>query len=189
MIGIFFKIIRDKINDSEIIQDMESVKINEPGFDINLVLGGQNWSLLMYAVCHGRKELVEYLLSDPNVDVNHRSCQGNTALHRCKDVSILRLLLSRRDLDVNIQNENGRTGLHRICYFGCKACVKELLLDARAYVLIRDEKGRTARDIALERRYPDIAKIIGNSGRTSLLRIPNSALLYDIVRMIIEEYI
>jgi len=188
MNNIYEKTWNKSIPDSEIIQEIESVK-NIPGFNINLGCDNSGWSLLMYAVYYSRKDLVEYLLSDPNIYVNHRSCQGNTVLHRCKDVSILRLILSHRDLDVNIQNEGGWTGLHWACYWRRKAWVKEYLLDARGDVLIRDEDGKTARYIALEQEYPDIAKIINNSRYTTLLRIPNRALLHDIIRMIIEEYL
>jgi len=185
---IFDKIYRD-IEESEIIQDIEREKHMNPKFDINLGYK-DNWSLLMNAVYHCREDLIRYLLSDPNINVNHRSKYGNyTVLYICDQVSILKLLLSCKDLlDVNIQNEWGRTGLYQVCYWRRKACVKEYLLDARINVLIRDNNGKTARDIALEQGQPDIAKIIRISEYTTLLRIPNRALLYDIVRMIIEEY-
>jgi len=187
--------ISDKIwvgsySDSEIIQETEFLKRNDPKFDINLGDDYRNWSLLLCAVFNDRKELVEYLLTDPLINVNHGYClDDNTALHVCKDVSIIKLLLGRRDIDVNIQNFWEQTGLHLMCYWKRKACVRELLLDARVNVLIRNDYGKTARDIALEQKYPDIAKILGNSLYTSLLRIPNRTLIHDIVRTIIEEYV
>jgi len=185
---IFDKITRSVINDLEIIQDIECVKCKDPEFDINFGYYEYDLSLLVDAVDYGREDLVRYLLSDPNINVNHRSKQGNTVLHFCDKVSILKLLLDHKDLDVNIQNSVGWTVLYHVCFSGLKACVKELLLDARIDVLIRDNKGRTARDYALKRGYPGIAKIINNFRYTTLLRIPNKALLHDIVRMIIEEY-
>jgi len=172
--------------DSKIIQDIEHAK-ETPGFDINLGYK-DNWSLLITAVYYCRKELVRYILSFPNIDVNHRSYYGNTALHCCDNVSILKLLLDHKDLDVNIQNEGGETGLHHACYMGRKTCVKEYLLDARADILIRDENGVMVRDYALIYGYLGIANILKRVQHTSLLRIPNRALLHDIVRMIIDEY-
>jgi len=186
MNDIYKKICDGAILDSEIIQDIVCKKGN---FDINLGCGYQNWLLLMYAVFKDRKELVEYLLTDPHINVNHISNDCYAVLHCCKQVSILRLLLGRRDIDVNIQNKWGQTGLHWACYWKRKACVRELLLDARINVLIRDNKGKTARDDALVNGYPGIAKILGNSLYISLLRIPNRALVHDIVRTIIEEYV
>jgi len=186
---IFDKITQSDIDDSEIIQETESAKRNDPKFDINLGCNEDNWSLLMVAVLYNRKELVEYIiLTYPNINVYHRSNQGNTALHFCRQDSILKLLLNRKDLDVNIQNVWGQTGLRRFCGSGHEACVKELLLDARVNTTIRNNNGKTARDIALEWRYSGIAKIIWNSRYTILLRIPNRALIHDIIRMIIEEY-
>ena len=182
------KINNEAILDSEIIQEMESLKRNDPKFDINLGDDYRNWSLLMYAVDNCREDFVRYLLSYPNINVNHRSNYDYTALHVCGQVSILKLFLDRRELDVNIQNDLGQTGLHRLCSLGRKALVKELLLDARVNTSIRDGWGETARDIALRNKDYNIAKIIGNSRHTTLLRIPNYLLLHDIVRMIIEEY-
>jgi len=190
MESIFDKIRRSIVNDSEIIQDIEHAKCNNPGLDINIGYYVCNWSLLMCATLYERKDLVEYLLSYPNINVKHRDCFNSTVLHYCKWDSILKLLLSLRDIDVNIQDKWEKTGLHRVCYCGIsKACVKEYLLDARINILIRDNQGKTAQDIVLERGYPRIAKIINNSQYTTLLRIPNNLLLHDIVRMIIEEYI
>ena len=184
---ILDKIRRSKINHSEIIREIEHAKRNDPKFDINLG-DKDNWSLLMYAVHYGRKELVKYLLSDPGINVNDKTALNNTVLYFCVQVSILKLLLSRKDLDVNIQNKWRDTELYWLCYGGYEALVKEYLLDARINTSIRNKYGETARDYALEQEYSGIAKIINNSLYTSLLRIPNASLLYDIVRMIIEEY-
>ena len=184
MDNIYEKIWVSEFLDWEIIQEMHI-----PEFDINL--GDENnWSLLMCAVCRERKELVEYLLTYPDININHRSYCGDTVLYCCNQISILKLLLDRKDLDVNIQNNWGEAGLHHACFMRRKACVREYLLDARVNVLIRDTYDKeTALDIALRKGYSDIAKIIRNSRHTTLLRIQNKALLYDIVRMIIDEYV
>jgi len=187
---IFDKITQSDIDDSEIIQETESVKRNDPKFDINLRCDYRNCSSLMRAVDQNRKDLVEYLLSIPGINVNQRDTYNSTTLHFCVDISILRLLLSRKDLDVNIQNVFGYTGLYNFFEYGHgrEACVKEYLLDARVDTLIRDNNEKTVLDYALEGNIPDIVKIIWNSRYTTLLRIPNKTLIHDIVRMIIEEY-
>jgi len=131
-----FDKIEDNINDSEIIQDIEREKCNDPKFDINSGCDGNNWTLLMDTVEHGREELVRYLLSVPSIDVNTTSIYYYTALHFCRQLSILKLLLNRKDLDVNIQNYYGQTGLHILCTFRYKTLVRELLLDARIDVLL-----------------------------------------------------
>ena len=182
MNNIYKKIWDEEILDSEIIQEMESAK-KIPGFDINLTHDDNGWSLLTAAVWQDRKELVEYLLSNPNININHKD------LYACDQGSILKLLLNHKDLDVNIQNSWGRTGLYWVCRWGHKACVREYLLDARVNTSICDILGGTAWGIALKYGYLGIAKIINNSRYTTLLRIPNNLLLYDVVRMIIEEYV
>jgi len=175
------------IDDSKIIQNIEHDK-KMTGFDINSIYGQFGWSSLMIAVYYDRKELARYLLSDPSINVYHRTNRGETALHFCHQISILKLLLDIRVFDVNIQNNLGDTGLHRFCRFEHKELARELLLDTRVNVHIRNNYGKIALDYALEQGCLDIAKIIENSRHTTLLRIPNRALLHDIVRMIIEEY-
>ena len=183
-----YKLYDHKIIDSKIIQNIEHAKRNDPEFNINYV-NSCSQTLLMNAVNSGREELVEYLLTDPLTNINHRSTNGNTVLHVCIQVSILKLLLDRKDLDVNIQNNWRETGLHDFCFYGHETCVRELLLDARINMSIRNKFGDTARNTALISKWHGIAKIINNSGYTILLRIPNRALLHDIVRMIIGEYV
>jgi len=172
--------------DSEIIRDLESRK-NDFRFSINC-RNSFYYTLFMDAVKWSRKELVKYLLTYPYIKINDKNDNGDTALiiacHR-DDVDICKLLLCREDLDVNIKCRYGYTGLHN----AYKGTTRELLLDARADIMIRTHHGNTAQDIAIYMGYCDIAKIINNSRYTTLLRIPNETLLFDIVRMIIEKYI
>jgi len=185
------KIRSDAIHDSEIIQEIEYAKHRDPEFDIN---GRDTYDLsfLMNAVGLSRKELVRYLLNDPNINVNY-SLEYNSVFHLVcwqRKTSILKLLLERRDLNVNIQNTYGTTGLHVACIWGLEMCIKELLLDARVNPLIRNNDGKTARDYVIqEERHYGIANMLKRVLHTSLLRIPNKALCRDIVRMIIEEYV
>jgi len=180
--------LRDKtVPDSEIIQYIEHAKQRDPEYDINW-RSDCRWSLLMYAAKYDRKELVRYLLANPN------SIKQNSLFHfACSHIDVLpflKLLLSHRNLDVNIQNCNGWTGLHLACYWGSEECIKELLLDARVDTLIRTNiREDTAQDIAIREDRHNIVKMLKGAGYTSLLRIPNKALCRDIVRMIIEEYI
>ena len=176
------KIQDEEILDSEIIQTIESAKKKYFSFYINWTDHDTyfKWTFLIFAVIHNREELVRYLLADPRISVNYGFGGNNTAIHLLCDnynassISILKLLIGHKDIDVNIQNWKGRTGLHRLCIFGHKEGVRELLIDARVDLTIRSNEGKTALDIAV---------IWGH-----LLRIPNEMLVHDIVRMIIEEY-
>jgi len=186
------KIQNKDILDSEIILDIrfECAK-KDSKFDINWC-DLFNRSLLMIAILQNREELVRYLLTYPQLNINYKNPHGITAFHilfhdLSISISILKSFLSRKDFDVNIQGYEGWTGLHIACFWGREAFVKELLLDARVDVMIRNNRGDMALDITFG--HYKVAKMLKRIGLTSLLRIPNRTLLYDIVRMIIEEYV
>ena len=122
------KIYDDAIIDSEIIQDIESVK-KHFGFylDINYGKYPEGYSLLMGAVLWNRKELVRYLLTYPNININKMNDKAFTSLifACCKgNVPILELFLCREELDINIQDNAGWTGLHWACYYGYEMGMK-----------------------------------------------------------------
>jgi len=188
---IYGKIYNDETPDSEIIQEIESTKREDLGFDINLVWN--DWTLLIWSIFQNRRELVKYLLTYPDIDVNLECfVWDNTALHEScftNNIHFLKLLLGHKNINVNAQEYWGWTGLHIACLEGYKAHVKELLLDARIDLSIRDKDGRTARDCAIRETHPEIANMLKRTECTSLLRIPNASLCRDITRMIIEEYV
>ena len=110
------KIIRNKIEDdaiidSEIIQDIESVKNNGFRFNINC-RDSLGYTLLADAIVWRRKELVEYLLSDPRINVNTQDMSGWTGLHDAcsnNNIEIVRKLLLDARVDTSIRNEYGDT--------------------------------------------------------------------------------
>ena len=183
--------IYDVVLDSEIIREMESTK-KIPGFNINWIYyHDHNRTLLMTAVFQNCIKLVKYILAaHPDININHQDNNGETVLYRTRSVYVLKLLLKHKDIDVNIQNNKlGCTILHILCYSNNIDLIRELLIDARADVMIRDNQGKTARDIAINYEYDEILYILKRIGCTTLLRIPNASLCKDIVRMIIEEYV
>jgi len=182
-------IIDEAIPDSELIRVIEDAKHRDPGFDINLSDENYYCSSLIRAVQYNRKELIEYLLSDPKINVNYKNYYGYTALYLTRDIFILKLLLRHRGIDVNIQNCSGWTGLHWVCcYYNGIEIMRELLLDARVNPSIHNYSCKTARDYAIQKGHHEIANMLKRTGHTSLLRIPNALLYRDISRMIIEEY-
>ena len=185
--------IRDKeILDSEIILEMESIKHRDPDFNPNWTDYDNGCNILMLAVRYERKELIEYLLTVPGINVNYRSRRDNfTAFNLLcyvvDNIHILKLLLAHKDIDVNVQDKDGRTGLYYACCFRNIEFVRELLLDARIDIMlvIRNNWMKTSRHNWIRCRHNMLKRI----GCTSLLRISNRALCGDIIRMIIEEYL
>ena len=178
---------KSEIPESEIIKDIEKI----PAFNVNCTdennLHDSNWTLLMGAAFHDRKELVRYLLTYPEININQKNDDDKTALYYAYDVSILKLFLTHRDIDVNIQSK-GWTVLHHMCYDGIIEIVQEFLLDVRVDVSIFNKFYNTALYIAIKEGRHGIANMLKKIRYTSLLRIPNRLLCRDIVRTIIEEY-
>jgi len=115
MKNIMNKIIigKNPVEDEEIIEDIESIK-NDPGFDINKKV--YRSTLLIRAVYNNRNKLVEYLLKDPNMDINDKCRDGWTAIFFCPTVFILKLLLGHKNIDVNVQDTAGCTVFHNLYY-------------------------------------------------------------------------
>jgi len=153
MQNIRYKIMQKK--HEEIIRDIESIK-NDPGFNINKKVDGS--TLLICAVCFNRNKLVEYLLKDPNIDVNYGGHFGLATIFYCRSVSILKLLLDHRNIDVNVQDKDGQTVLHVFCKE--IKMIRELLIDGRIDLSIKDKYGKTALDRAMEFKHYDVAKMI-----------------------------
>ena len=106
---------------------------------------------LMWAVNRKHNSIVEFLLRQPDVDVNSQDTDGYTALHYSvygDNLEGLRLLLAHPGMrSLNTGNGNGRVPLMWAVYHGSLACVKELVqvdgvdLDTRAM-------GATLEDVA-----------------------------------------
>jgi len=76
------------------------------------------------------------LLLDYDIDINHQSKEGNTALHLCDDPNKLRLLLKYQP-DLNVRNN-----LYHTPIFACNDIEKaKLLIDAGIDINIHDKKG------------------------------------------------
>jgi len=164
MQNIRYKILNqiNPVEDEKIIRDIEYIK-NDPEFDINWRKGEfHGVTLLMCAIFKNRNKLVEYLLKDPYIDVNIK-CNCCAAIFHCRNVSILKLLLNHTNIDVNIQDNGRNTVLHHWCEYSNVAeteMIKELLMDGRIDLSIKNKCGKTALDIAIKRKYYDIAKMI-----------------------------
>ncbi len=93
--------------------------------------------------------------------------RGYTALHwavaqppanSTNQLNCVRMLIDA-GADSNGRNEDGITPLMNAAWFGCGDSVKELLRRG-ADSTIRDSKGRSARDLAIERGHKDMEDIL-----------------------------
>ena len=87
------------------------------------------YSALYYAVKHNSEELLEVILSHPDVDVNIRCTKGNTPLtDACErgNVNIVRRLCQVREINPNITTKFKETALSYAIYRNDIECVKIL---------------------------------------------------------------
>jgi len=135
------------------------------GFPVNA--GNEvGYTVLMGAARGERLEIIRYLLSF-GARAKAADKRGYTALHwavaqpvhdSASQVSCLRALLDA-GADPNAQNEQGTTPLMNAAWFGCGDSVRELLRRG-ADPLLRDHKGKSAKDLALEKGHKDIESLL-----------------------------
>ena len=107
---------------------------------------------LMYAVRFKHNSLVQLLLQQPGIDVNHQDIWGCTALY-CSVIGDnpegLRLLLAHPRMgSINTRTNNGDTPLMNAIRYGSLSCVRELLRVEGVDLDTRDRQGRSLEEEA-----------------------------------------
>ena len=85
----------------------------DPGFKVNMVLNGNERTLLHYACCGERRS------------------------------AVIPLLLAHPDIDVNVKDSTGWTPFYSACVCGYPSCVREMLKDSRVKVNEPNNRGLT----------------------------------------------
>lgn len=146
--------------------DIEAVKaFVEDGFPPNA--GNEvGYTILMGAARSSSLEVARFILSHGG-QAALADKRGYTALHwavaqptanPANELSCVRMLIDA-GADVNARNEDGITPLMNAAWFGCRESVKELLrLGADAS--LRDSKGRSALDLAVDRGHTEIRELL-----------------------------
>jgi len=137
----------------------------DDGFPVNA--GNEvGYTALMGAARGASLEMIRFLLSR-GAQAALADKRGFTALHwavaqRDRDASgqasCLCALLDAGAVP-NAQNEEGITPLMNAAWFGCRDSARELLRRG-ADSLLRDSKGRTAKDLAAERGHNDVVELL-----------------------------
>lgn len=146
--------------------DVEAVQrfLND-GFPVNA--GNEvGYTVLMGAARGARLDMIRFLLSK-GAQAARADKRGFTALHWTvaqpvsdfsSQVACVCALLDAGAAP-NAQNEDGITPLMNAAWFGDLDSVRELLR-RRADPMIRDNKGKTARDLAFEKGHKDVVEVL-----------------------------
>jgi len=140
------------------------------GADVNTVSEDGHWSGLTIAAVWNYPELLEILLSHPDIKINNttKTCYGTqwTALiFACNSghSAIVSRLVEVPGLDINYQDENGETAAHwasMIGMVGHTECVRILAETGRVDWNKRDNSYSKPLHCALEGGHSDIVDII-----------------------------
>ncbi|KAL6726577.1 hypothetical protein Aduo_008537 [Ancylostoma duodenale] len=142
------------------------------------------WTPLMIAASAGRVEVVRYLLSLSEVDVNHRNNNRQTALHYAASknhAEIVHLLLEA-GADVNAADKFGATPLHRAASQGHERIVRMLLGQPKIYIDARNSEGNTPLFLACEEGREDAAIFLARNGASLTQKNKEEQCALDVVK-------
>ena len=153
--------------------DLEKVKeLAKQMTDINWSNEKKESKTGLHIACdQGRIEIVQYLLTLPQIQVNQGDTRGITPLHlaclRGRE-EIVKILLRDERVDLNQGDQYERSPLNLACLRGREEIVKILLRDERVNVNQCDREGKTPLHIACEQRNEEIVKLLLRNGRTGV---------------------
>ena len=103
---------------------------------------------LYEAALHGQQEVALALIQEFGCDVNIKGRRGRSALHcACAGGHVDMVKCLSKYISPLVVDDYGNTPLHTCCEYGNSACV-EALLALNAPVLIRNNSGKTPKDVA-----------------------------------------
>ncbi len=139
-------------------KDLVELLVNAGAYINDQNLGG--YSPLMFAVMNGKIDTVNFLI-ERDADVHDKNKDGSTMLMQAcaGHPAIAQIFISKQGADLNEQSNAGYTALMWAAHFGSENCTR-LLIGSGAMLDLKDNKGRTARDIAVEEKHPEIVSLI-----------------------------
>ena len=173
------------INAAARIGDIKLVKKHlSDGEDVNARLKQNLLTPLINAASHGRKEIVEFLISRKAL-ISAKDINGNSPIHvsvRSGHYKIAELLI-RKGANINVKNIYGETPVHAVLSRGMEGTLLmgadldlntekinrritflELLINKGADINIEDSFGRTPLDIAIFEGSEEMTELLRKKG-------------------------
>jgi nucleoside phosphorylase/ankyrin repeat protein len=114
----------------------------------------QGDTMLIVAISASRNDIIQHLISRPDIDINARGGDGTTALMKAAascDFAVVKQLMSFHTTDVNIQDNKERTALLVAVHSGTDSIFNYILrMGVGIKINVRDYRGRTALSCAAE---------------------------------------
>lgn len=137
--------------------DLEIIKNLAPTVNINAQDDMLEDTALHLACNRGHINIIKFLLTMPELDINNQNEHGQTALLLATEYeNIVKLLLATPNIDVNIQDNYGTTALIRAVMCNNEHSVKLLLAVPDININARNSSGKTALSQAIEFNRPYI---------------------------------
>jgi hypothetical protein len=108
-------------------------------------------------------EIVQLLLANPHVEINHPDTDGDTPFHEAcyrNQLDVVQLFLEHPRVEVNQQNKKEQTPLHNACSDGNVALVTLLLQEPRVNANQHGRCGQTALHQACSLGHTEVAKLL-----------------------------
>ncbi len=132
------------------------------GVNINVV-NYSNYTILMGAVQSRKKDIVDILLTHPDINVSAKNDYGCSALRMTSDKDITKLLLNHSKIDINMQDRYGHTDLINTAIYGYENKAKLLLAHPNIDVNIQDTNNETAILHAIINKHKNMVKLLLNN--------------------------
>lgn len=143
-------------------KNLDIVKmINDLDEKLRLIGNKTNTTPLIYSVSYGTQEIVKYLSSFDDVDVNSKNSNGISSLHLAiEKPEILSILCHLQKIDLNIRNDQGNSPLHLAASRGKIDSVKILIGFSDVDINAVNDFNNTPLFLAAENGFLEIVKLL-----------------------------
>jgi len=154
------------------------------GVNFNEIIDDNNNNILHLAIQKGKRDIIEWILSNNKVDINSQNTIGNTplieAILKNDDVSVSNIL-KEKSLMVNKQDNNGYTALIHAVNTGNIYIVKTLL-QHNAKMEVEDNNGNRALTIAVWQSKRELVSLLIDNGAKTDIKNKSGKTLLDLAK-------